>query len=167
MHNKTVQDFLSRVSDPKEQSVLDALGLAPRQMELFLAVLNALPEDSLIIPDMAKITKDVGVSSPYIQELKKKKLICRGPKRGEWLVTERAIKKMDSFLKNEPFSDAPTPDKKTGVRTKVKAKKYDISQMSLADIRKRLEEINEEIQSLEKERSSMKIQIRDQLALLK
>lgn len=171
--NQIVQDFLSRVSDPKDKVVLGAFNLTPREMELFLAALNALPEDSLAIPGLREIVKKIELSGNYVQLLKKKKLFSSGPNFGEWQITETAIKKMASFLKNEPTSAEPkagnrkkTRDKKKSVKRETKLK-FDIGKMSISQISQRLAEIEEQMQTLSNERDEIRSQVKKQLTSIK
>jgi hypothetical protein len=172
---KTVGNFLSGVRNAKDERAIKTLKITSRELELFLGALNALPENSLDIPDLNGIAEKMGISSPYIFKLKKRKLIKHGKKRGEYVITDFAVKKMEKYLSNEPESEAPAADggKKTRKSRKPSTKRravksnLDFEKMTIGQIRSRISEIDSSLASLGKERSELVAAVKDQLGSIK
>lgn len=158
MSSSIVWSFLAKVSSAEDEKALEAFNLAPSEMELFLAALNALPSESIKIPNLNKIAAKLKII-PHIQTLKKKRLVERGENRGDWNITSEALKKMKTFLKMEdaaPSEETPNEDNT----------KYDISGMTISQIRERLAQIAANMQELKEEETAIKSQLKKQLSVL-
>ncbi|MFH0890565.1 MAG: hypothetical protein V1856_00855 [Candidatus Liptonbacteria bacterium] len=76
-----------------------ALSLSPRCAELFWAALNHVTEENgLLLSGFARAATRTltskSLSSFYLNELRKKNLLVRGEKRGDWVITPGAIKQL-------------------------------------------------------------------------
>jgi hypothetical protein len=189
MDRQQVAAFLEKITDTSDKRVLRALGLAHRELEVFVAALSALTEESgVTIPNLNGIIKVIGLKSPYIQNLKKKGFITAGLKRGEWKFTERAEKKVAWFLGQKldgktPEAEKPRKEgsarKKAGRKAKPprksatqRAKRQyavdaDLDKMSVSDILTWLTQTESEIKSLEERRTRIKTWAKDKLSSLK
>jgi hypothetical protein len=176
MKAQVVVDFLAVVRDPSEEKLLRAFRLTRHQMDVFLAALNALPDDSLVIPDLNGIVKTLGLGLFYIQNLKKKGYFKAGSGRGEWVMTDKAMDTLASFLEGKS-SDVPPKvegktdktEKKGRKRTKKVVEKKvapDFGGMSVSQIMDRLKEIDDLVDTLEKEKETIQEWLREQLTLL-
>ncbi len=181
-HSEIVERFIVKVSNPKDKETRKNLGLSARELELFLTALNALENpssESLGIPHLNRIAQKLEISTQYIQLLKKKGYITQGSKLGEWNVTDKAIVRMDSFLKNElrgPLSKKVKKTRKQKPSKKVPAKKYkkkkrtkkvsrktsfDFKNMKVGEVEQYLDQIDMKIQALSEERDALKKKLQD------
>jgi hypothetical protein len=90
-----------------DPAVHAALGITSGQAGLFWTALNAVTEESgREIPNLNKLAKKTTkVPSVMINELKKRGVLERGSKRGEWLLTKRILKKLNSMVTGEALMD--------------------------------------------------------------
>jgi hypothetical protein len=180
-------DRLLEKFDPKKDAALGAaLGLTQTETQVYWAALSAVGED-LAIPNLTKLAgKIVKFPSPYINTLRKKKMIVKGDGKGKWSVSPQALKKIEAILKDGlpelPEKGGATPTKKvvkTAKKTKRAKKKggkrklgpkrapgtrmKKFARMSVAALFAKLEAeesaIGEEIADLEARRDAVRLKI--------
>lgn len=178
MHTRVILKFVEYVSETNDEKLLKTLGVTPREMELVLALLNMIQPNSLVIPNPSSVMKKLRLNPSYLQDLKKKKLVVNGARRGEWGLTEAACKKMLAYLESEgvdmkeDIRQEATPAVEPSVTTAAPATpmapttdfKVDISMMTISDIKGRLIEIKTEMDRLQQEYESIKEQVKQKLA---
>jgi hypothetical protein len=94
-----VQGFLEKM-DPSDEKVRNALGIANRHCQVFWGLLNAVTSaNGLAIPNALQVAKKLmKFPSPEMTHLLKQGLLEHGNQRGEWVITAKAIKKMNALL---------------------------------------------------------------------
>lgn len=164
---KIIEQFLEKV-DPKDKGVQQALGLTEREMEVFWAALNTVGDD-LAIPNFTKVAgKLVKTPSPYIDKIKKAKLVVRGEGKGKWGIADGAIKKMEAIMKGETSAPAAEPKarrtrkrRKGGEKKPLAAKTAPATPTdpSIGVLREKIASLNEQIAALEVERGVVALQL--------
>ena len=166
----TIKAFLGRF-EPKDKDTRRALNLSKAQAELFWAALSAVPEGTLEIPNMNRIAnKFTKYGSPYVTKLGQKGVIERGEKWGDWKVTSKAIDTMNgllsgkdvnigrvkSVIKKRTSTPRPTTKRKY-LRRKPSKKslKEKINNMTVFEVLVRMNEIGNEMKTLEAEKSAI------------
>lgn len=125
----TVQDFLGH-ADIKDGATQAAMNLTPKLGQVFWAALNGMEEDKgTLLPNLNLVANGY-----EINQLKKRDVIDRGDKRGEWLLSSEALKNMrivirDEHLDGQEGDRAPKQGGKTrkpkGRKSKRRAKKIE------------------------------------------
>ena len=161
--------------DPKDKAARKLLGLGGEKLaEFFQAAVHAVDSETLTIPDLNKLGKKLmKTPSVSISEMKKRKLVASGKKRGEWSISKTAIGLMEAFLKGEKAAnteeDSPARGKnkkktrakritkklRRSGRQSTRGPKPSIDSMTFGQIDDRLEEIASQIDALIEERTAI------------
>ncbi len=94
----TIQEALEKLS-PETPAVMKALKInGDKEMGIFWAGLNAVHEGREIKDFTGVAGKMNKYPAPYFTKLKGRKLIERGDKTGQWLVTDKAINTLQKLI---------------------------------------------------------------------
>ena len=144
------QRFLDHVgeTDNNLPVAATAMGLNKREFELFQGALGAIENSdvSLVIPDLNRTVRALRISPIYIQNLKRADCIDRGAARGEWVITKKAMRKVEAYMKDvaEGHTPPPPPEEK-------KRKSKGLGSMRLDKIQEKLTKIDSKIAGLKTE----------------
>lgn len=103
---EVIQAFLVRVS-PQDKETRAILGITGQQADVFWAALNAATEENLLVHKLLKLAEALQIKFPsaLLTALKDKKLLQRGGKQGEWLISREAVERMRAFLEGKLIVD--------------------------------------------------------------
>lgn len=101
-----IKDFLARFGSAKEHpEVLEALGTSGRLGELFWAALATVSEDGVTVVGLPRLAATkLKMPSSYLTAVKHQGLLESGNKRGVWIISQTALKKIAKLLNGEAVS---------------------------------------------------------------
>ena len=170
---ETLKQFTDKF-DPSNKAMRRALSLAgQKQAELFHAIVMVVSAEDRSIVNLNKLaSKFFKFPSSYINELRKRGLVSRGRKKGEWFVSTNAISLMQDFLSGAQAVIEDGSKKKVRDKTKkrqVRPVGIDqvVAKMTIGEVFGRMKDIDAQIEHLHLERANLEKGVRSFLKKLK
>jgi hypothetical protein len=172
--------FLKRVLSSEDPQALSTLDLTVRELEVVIAAMNTLGEETLEINNLNQVVRKARLAPHFISALKGKKVVERGDNKGLWIFTKSFMKRVEDFLALPRLTAEEAAEASAHLKPRARGldkvderlMNPDLDDMSIGDIKGHVQDIDDrilyyqnKIDDLNKTKTRMKEETKRKLGL--